>query len=112
VIRGSRCRRIGAVISRQFIQEFTGPQGRAELWENVGYDDEYPLLERVQYEVIHPTGRFIAFTLGEAAIVACDVVGDDRFSQPVMSTRNSPLMGGARAESRFRGGGTQDLSGR
>lgn len=77
-------------ISRQFIQRFEGPSGVCELWENVGFDDEYPLLERVEYEVLLGQRRVTARTLGEAAIIACELVGDDRFLRPVLPTRNSP----------------------
>jgi hypothetical protein len=77
-------------MTRYFIQAFEGPGGRCELWENVGFDPRHPLLEQVEYQVVHGAGTYAAATMGEAAIVACELVGDPRYSQPVLPTRNSP----------------------
>ena len=44
----------------------------------------------MDYEVLYQGRWYPALTMGEAAITACDLVGDDRYLQPVMSTRNSP----------------------
>jgi hypothetical protein len=71
-------------IDRQFIQAFEGPKGRSELFEIVGFDFERPGLESVEYEVIYRGTRYVALTMGEASIVACDFAGDNRFLRPVL----------------------------
>jgi hypothetical protein len=38
----------------------------------------------VEYEVIYRGGRYVALTMGEASIVACELAGDNRFLRPVL----------------------------
>ena len=71
-------------MDRQFLQTFDGPRGRSELYEIVGFNFDHPHLEQVEYEIIHRGGRFTARTMGEAAIVGCDLAGDNRFLRPTL----------------------------
>jgi hypothetical protein len=50
----------------------------------VGFDFDHPHLEHVEYEVIYRGGRYVALTMGEASIVACELAGDNRFLRPVL----------------------------
>jgi hypothetical protein len=71
-------------MDRHFLQIFDGPRGRSELYEIVGFNFDQPHIEHVEYEVIHRGGRFKAMTMGEAAIVGCELAGDNRFLRPTM----------------------------
>jgi hypothetical protein len=70
-------------MDRQFLQSFEGSKGRSDLYEIVGFNFDHPHLEHVEYEIIYHGAKHTAFTMGEAAIVGCELAGDRRFLRPV-----------------------------
>ena len=66
--------------SREFIEAFEGPNGKAELYEVVKSDPARPYVESVEYEIVFNGSSQFRPTVGEASIVASELSGDPRFS--------------------------------
>jgi hypothetical protein len=70
-------------MSKELIDAFEGPRGRAEVFEVVTVAEGDLAVETVEYEVIlNSSESQTVKTMGEAAIVAAEMSGDDRFRSP------------------------------
>ena len=72
--------RIQTRTARELVETFEGPHGRAEVYEVVGSDPAHPAVEDVTYEIIFNGRTEVRRTIGEAAIIACELSGDPRFA--------------------------------
>ena len=70
-------------MSKELIEAFVGPRGRAEVYEVVTVPDGELAMEIVEYEIILDSqeSRTVK-TMGEAAILAAELSGDGRFQTP------------------------------
>jgi hypothetical protein len=63
---------------RLFIEAFSGPDGRADVFEILGKD---PLgVETVVYEIVFKDERHEVRSMGEASVLASELTGDPRFT--------------------------------
>jgi hypothetical protein len=71
-------------MSKELIESFEGPKGRAEVYEVVTAGEGAMAVETVDYEVLlnGDTAETVK-SMGEAAILAAELSGDGRFqTQP------------------------------
>ena len=70
-------------MSKDFIEAFEGPNGRAEVFEVVTLPTGGIGVEKVEYEVVFngETSRTV-MTMGEASVLACELSGNPRFLSP------------------------------
>jgi hypothetical protein len=67
-------------MSKELIEAFEGPRGRAEVFEVVSISEGDMGVETVEYEVILDSGSSQTVkTMGEAATIAAELTGDGRF---------------------------------
>ena len=70
-------------MSKELIEAFVGPGGRAEVYEVVTVPEGDLAMETVEYEVILDSQEpRTVRTMGEAAILAAELSGDGRFQTP------------------------------
>jgi hypothetical protein len=65
-------------MSRDLIEVFDGPQGKAEVFEVVEKDSLG--VEKVRYEVTCNAHKESVLSMGEASVLACELSGDRRFA--------------------------------
>lgn len=75
--------------TRQFIEAFEGPNGKAELYETVRTFGGRPHVEEVEYEVLFNGQSEFRLTIGEASILACELSGDPRFATEITEAGHS-----------------------
>lgn len=66
-------------MSRDLIEAFEGPSGRAEVFEVVDETPGRTGVEKVEYEVVFKGERRLEQTMGGASVLACELSGDPRF---------------------------------
>ena len=70
-------------MSKELLESFEGPRGRAEVFEVVTRGEGALAVETVDYEVvINGAPAETVKTMGEAAILAAELSGDRRFGTP------------------------------
>ena len=69
-------------MTREFIEAFAGPKGRAEVYEVVSTPSGGLGVEKVEYEVLFKDERHVVMSMGEASIKACELSGNPRFLSP------------------------------
>ena len=70
-------------MSKELLESFEGPKGRAEVFEVISRGEGDLAVETVDYEVIlNGTPAETVKTMGEAAILAAELSGDGRFQTP------------------------------
>ena len=67
-------------MNKLFIEGFDGANGRAEVYEVVEIDGSG--IEQVRYEVLFRDDRKLVASMGEASVLASELAGDSRFSDP------------------------------
>ena len=67
-------------MSKELLESFEGPKGRADVYEVITRGEGALAVETVDYEVvINGTPSQTVKTMGEAAILAAELSGDSRF---------------------------------
>ena len=67
-------------MSRDFIEAFEGPKGKAEVYEVVTLPQGGLGVEKVEYEVMfNGASARTLLSMGEASVVACELSGNQRF---------------------------------
>jgi hypothetical protein len=70
-------------LSRDFIEAFEGPNGKAEVFEVVTPPSGGLGVEKVEYEVeFNGAVARTVLSMGEASVVACELSGNPRFLSP------------------------------
>ena len=67
-------------MDRLFIEGFDGSNGRSEVHEVIERDASG--IEQVLYEVSFQDERKLVASMGEASVLASELAGDPRFSDP------------------------------
>ncbi len=64
-------------MSRELLETFEGPQGKADVFEVIEKDERG--IEKVSYEVNCNQHKESVLSMGEASVLACELSGDPRF---------------------------------
>jgi hypothetical protein len=67
-------------VDKLFIEGFDGKHGRSEVYEVIDLDASG--IEQVQYEVLFKDERKLVASMGEASVLASELAGDPRFTDP------------------------------
>ena len=68
-------------MTSELIEDFSGPLGKAEVYEVVTAPTDGLGVEQVEYQVmLNGELRETVLTMGEASVLACELSGDQRFS--------------------------------
>lgn len=67
-------------MNKLFIESFDGKNGRSEVYEVIEVDASG--IEQVRYEVLFGDQRNLVPSMGEASVLASELAGDPRFSDP------------------------------
>jgi hypothetical protein len=67
-------------VDKLFIEGFDGKYGRSEVYEVIDVDASG--IEQVRYEVLFKEERQVVASMGEASVLASELAGDPRFTDP------------------------------